>query len=248
MDPKEKIRQQVWANLRPAARPDSRFAWDFTAFIPDFEGSERCTEQICQLQSYQQAQTVFVTPDNSLAALRERCIADGKHLIVPTYGLKRGFLQVARVDVPAGQEAFAAQLDGLERFGRTFELELGTAQSGPQLLVTGASVINTEGVRISNGPSYFELEWLILFHLHLIQADTPVVSAVHDCQVVEFKHPPMPYSVVPDCIVTPNAMLQTTPPCHRPQGDVWKHLPLQVFEEVQLLRAFYPQRSGRPSR
>lgn len=248
MDPKERIRQQVWANLRPAARPDSRFAWDFSAFIPDFEGSEQCVARICRLEIYQQAQVVFVAPDNCLAALRERCIADEKRLIIPTYGLKRGFLQMTRSDVPAGQETFAAQLDGLERFGRPFELAQASTQNGPQLLVTGASVVNTEGVRISNGPSYFELEWLMFFSLQLIQADTPIIAVVHDCQVVDFKYSPLPYSVSPDYIITPTALLPINTPFHRPQQDAWKHLPVQVFEEIQLLRSFYPQRSGRPAR
>lgn len=241
MDSKERIRQQVWQKLRLHARPDSRFAWDFNAFIPDFEGSDICTDRTCQLEKYREAKIIFVTPDNSLISLRERCIVDHKVLVIPTYGLKRGFLQINGNEIPFGQERFAATLDGVEYFGRPYELTTNDKLAKPNLLITGASVINTQGIRISNGPSYFELEWLILATLRLIQINTPVFSIVHTCQVVDFCYQPLPYCVVPDCIVTPTQVIENTVPFHRPQNSVWEYLPLQVFEEVPLLRMFYPQ-------
>ena len=67
MKEREAIRKKVWGDLRRVARPDSRFHWDFTAFIPDYEGSDLCAGTIREMDLYHQAQTIFVTPDNNLA-------------------------------------------------------------------------------------------------------------------------------------------------------------------------------------
>src|SRR5689334_17241231 len=162
MDDKENVRRQVWMRLQAVARPDSRFHWDFNRFIPDFEGSATCVERLCTTAAYQAANRILVTPDNSLTGLRARCIADGKTVIVPTYSLARGFLALSRETVPSDQEAFAATLDGLEIFGSPYLVSIHDRVQGPQLMITGASVLNSQGVRISHGPSFFDLEWLIL--------------------------------------------------------------------------------------
>ena len=239
MNEREAIRQRVWGELRRVARPDSRFHWDFTAFIPDFEGSAACAAAIRDLPQYRQAAVVCVTPDNSLAEARAGCLADGKTLWVPTYALGRGFWQVAPSDVPSGQEAYAATLDGLERFARPCPVETADPATGPALLITGASVINTQGVRLSQDPSYFDLEWLILRALDLVRPDTPIIAVVHDCQVVEWDCEPRPFSAIADLIVTPTRVIAAAPPLPKPDRIEWADLAWEVIRDVPLLLALY---------
>jgi 5-formyltetrahydrofolate cyclo-ligase len=235
MNEREAIRKRVWEELRRVAKPDSRFHWDFTAFIPDFEGSDQCTVTIREMAVYRQAQTIFITPDNNLTTLRAHGLADGKTLVVPSYAIGRGFWRIVRGDVPPGQEDFAATLDGLERFARPYPVET----VGPSLLVTGASVVNTEGVRLSASPSYFDLEWLILRALGLVSVETPIIAAVHDCQVVEWPCEPQPYGSIADIIVTPTRMIQTSHRYRKPDRIVWEKLSWDVIREVPLLMALY---------
>jgi hypothetical protein len=43
------IREAVWERLRAVARPDTRFVYDLTKFIPDFEGSEQLPARLQEL-------------------------------------------------------------------------------------------------------------------------------------------------------------------------------------------------------
>ena len=236
MDDKENIRRQVWMQLHEVAKPDSRFHWDFNRFIPDFEGSAACMERLCNTTAYRLADRVLITPDNSLTNLRAHCIGDGKTLIVPTYSLARGFLALSRETVPLGQEAFAATLDGLDVYGYPYLISIHDSAQGPQLMVTGASVLNPQGVRISHGPSFFDLEWLILSGLKLVNDQTPILAEVHDCQVVDFDCPPLPFGVSIDQIITPTRSIDTGRLYPRPASSSIKTLPLQIRQEVPLLQ------------
>jgi 5-formyltetrahydrofolate cyclo-ligase len=236
MDDKENIRRQVWMQLHKVAKPDSRFHWDFNRFIPDFEGSATCVERLCNTTAYRVADLVLVTPDNSLTGLRARCIEDGKTLIVPTYSLTRGFLALSRETVPSSQEAFAATLDGLDVFGYPYLVSIHDHAQGSQLMITGASVLNSQGVRISHGPSFFDLEWLILSSLQLVNDQTPILAQVHDCQVVDFDCLPLPFGVSIDQIITPTRLIDTRRPYPRPSPLSIKTLPLQIRQEVPLLQ------------
>ena len=40
MNPAARLRRVVWDKLVKVAKPDSRFHFDFSSFIPDFAGSE----------------------------------------------------------------------------------------------------------------------------------------------------------------------------------------------------------------
>lgn len=236
MEDKDTVRQQVWIKLQAIAHPDSRFHWDFNRFIPDFDGSEACTERLCGTPAYNHAEIVLVTPDNSLNQLRARCIADGKVLVVPTYSLGRGLLSLSREIVPAGQEQFAATLDGLDSFGQSYIVSIEDRPRGPQLMVTGASVLNRRGVRISHGPSFFDIEWLILSALGLVDDRTPILGLVHDCQLVDLDCPPLSYGVGIDEIITPTLQLQTGRPYPRPSPASIKSLPWQIIQNVPLLQ------------
>ena len=246
MSEREAIRKRVWEALRRVAAPDSRFHWDFTAFIPDFEGSALCTQAICALPLYRAATTVLVTPDNNLLSLRAQCLLDQKTLLVPTYALARGFWQITRAEVPPGHELEAVTLDGLERFAHPYAVEAAGAAGAVALLVTGASVINTEGVRLASGLSYFDLEWLILRSLGLVSAGTQVVAAVHDCQLVDWPSAPQPGGASADIVVTPTRLLPTGRRYPQPERIVWGELEWDVVQAVPLLAALYERDHAAP--
>src|ERR1051325_2170851 len=115
MTDRNQSRQNVWNELRSVARPDSRFHFDFSEFITDFEGSDRATEHLTGLDIYRDASVVFVTPDNCLELLRAQTIRDKKILLMTSYGIRRGFIELKPEDVPPGLEEWAILLDVIER-------------------------------------------------------------------------------------------------------------------------------------
>jgi 5-formyltetrahydrofolate cyclo-ligase len=232
---KQLVRGRIWEALQEVARPDSRFHWDFSEFIPDYEGSARCAETIRALPWYQDSRLLFITPDNNLAPLRAAALRDNKRLVVPTHGLVRGFMFLERAGVPSGQEEFAATLDGLERFARPLPLDELATLGHFDLLVTGASAIAPNGVRWGKGHGYFDLEWALLRELRAVDEQTPVVAAGHDLQVLDYDLEPSPYDAVVDLIVTPTRCLPIERIHPKPPGIIWEAIPPHVLDSIPIL-------------
>jgi len=240
-------RDQVWAALRRVARPDSRFHWDFSSFIADFEGSERCASAIGQLPVYRDARMLFITPDNCLEGFREMALADGKAYVMTTYGIARGFLYVDPDRIPAEDRRYAATLDGVERYAR--HVSLADLRSGPhiQLMVTGSSAVSISGLRFGKGHGYFDLEWAMLSELGVVDVGTPIIAVGHDCQVVDAEVTAFGHDTRVDLIVTPTRTI-TPQRGDRPPGRVeWHRLSAGTFEAIPSLlelRELLAQRSS----
>jgi 5-formyltetrahydrofolate cyclo-ligase len=236
------IRESIWSKLRGFAVPDSRFHLNLAEYIPDFAGSGRAMERLVATEAYQNANHLFVTPDNCLTGLRETVLNDGKGMVVSTYGIYRGFVLLTADMVPAGQEMFASWLDGLEHFGKPVSLP-EVADLGPfDLMVTGASAVSMDGVRFGKGHGFFDLEWGMFTDLGLADETTPVIALVHDCQVVTDKLYPSETDILVDQIATPDHLHIVARERKRPRGVHWNLIdqhqidttpPLQELQRLQ---------------
>jgi 5-formyltetrahydrofolate cyclo-ligase len=157
-----RMREKVWADFRAVARPDSRFHWDFSSFIADFEGSERCVDLVRALPAWSRSPLLFITPDNSTELIRRAAMADGKPFVMTTYGIRRGFLLLDPADVPEAERSYAATLDGMDRYARPVSLEELGRGDRIGLLITGGSAVSLNGQRMGKGHGYFDLEWALL--------------------------------------------------------------------------------------
>lgn len=236
------IRQQIWTRLKDVAKPDTRFDKNFAEVIPDFEGSEIATDHIMGMKALQDADFLFITPDNCLVDLRRRLIEEGKTFFMSTYGIYRGFLMIEPGMVPKGHELYAAWLDGMEHFGRPVTLEEIAKRGRIDFLVTGASAVSVDGVRFGKGHGFFDLEWGMFTDLGLVDEHTPVVATVHDCQVVHETLHPSSTDILVDYIATPGGLHTVERRAKRPHGVIWDLLePKQVqqtppLQELQRIR------------
>ena len=230
------IRQQIWAKLKDVAKPDTRFDLNFSEVIPDFEGSETATDHILEIQECKDAEFLFITPDNCLVDLRRRLIEQGKTFIMATYGIYRGFLLIEPGMVPKGAELYAAWLDGMEHFGRPITLEEIARRGRIDFLVTGASAVSVDGVRFGKGHGFFDLEWGMFTDLGLVGEDTPVVAAVHDCQVVHEKLHPSDTDILVDHIATPSKQHTIERRAKRPHGVIWELLEAKQIDQTPPLQ------------
>jgi 5-formyltetrahydrofolate cyclo-ligase len=233
----EAHRERIWTELSRVARPDSRFHWDFSSFIADFEGSDRCIQRIRDLDSYATNDPIFITPDNSTEGLRAQAMADGHTILMTTYGIRRGFLQLDGASVPAGERRYAATLDGMDRYAAP--VSLAELRGGPTiaLLVTGGSAVGlTNGIRFGKGHGYFDLEWAILSEIGRVDESSQVVDVVHDCQVVDEELEGEDHDVPVDWIVTPTRTLRV-PTAARSLGYVrWEMLEHSPLADVPPIR------------
>ncbi|MCW2526279.1 MAG: 5-formyltetrahydrofolate cyclo-ligase [Pseudonocardiales bacterium] len=236
----EAHRERIWKELAAVARPDSRFHWDFSSFIADFDGSDACAERVRELPAYQAGGAVFITPDNSTEALRAQVMADGRPILMTTYGIGRGFLLLDSTVVPAIDRRYAATLDGMDRFARP--VTLAELSDGPKiaLLVTGGSAVSANGVRFGKGHGYFDLEWAMLSEIGLVDDYSQVADVVHDCQVVDETLVGEDHDVAVDWIITPTRTIEV-PDCGRALGRVrWELLegsPLAHIPPIKELQA-----------
>ena len=232
-DTTDLYRQRIWESLRRVGRPDSRFHWDFSSFIADFEGNEAATDRVLALDAWARASRVFITPDNSTELLRRAAIRAGKTLLVTTYGIRRGFLQLEPGRVPADEVSYAATLDGLDHYARPVSLADLRGGEPLALLVTGGSAISRNGIRFGKGHGYFDLEWAMLSEIGLTSPATEIVDIVHDEQVVDEDLAGEPHDVAVDWIVTPTRTVHVQLDGAREPGRVfWDLVPGTEHESI----------------
>jgi len=233
---KASYRLNAWERLKKYARPDSRFHWDFSKFIPDFKGSERCAEKIRRLSVYKRARLLFITPDNCLERFREICIKDKKPFLMTPYAIRRDFLYLDPRKVPRGMEALASTLDGIERYARPVSLRKMMGFRRVDALVTGVSIVNTRGVRYGKGTGFFDIEWAIFRELGMVNDETPIIAVAHDCQVVDTEFPYASHDTIVDYIVTPRRTIRIERSEKKPAGIDWRILPRELFESIPPLQ------------
>jgi 5-formyltetrahydrofolate cyclo-ligase len=237
-------RERIWAELAKLGKPDSRFHWDFSSFICDFEGSEECAESVRSLDAYTGGGMLFITPDNSTEALRRKAILDGRPFLMTTYGIGRGFLRLDPAVVPAGEARYAATLDGMDRFAVPVTLASLRDSARIALLVTGGSAVSRNGVRFGKGHGYFDLEWAMLSEIGLVDEQSEIVDVVHDCQVVEETLVGDDHDVPVDWIVTPTRTLRVDEPGRTPGRVRWDLLQDSPLRDIPPIRELAAELAG----
>lgn len=244
MDHKSSVRERVFAQLREVAYPDSRFHYDFGEFIADFRGSDEALARLVAHRYYQQAQCLFITPDNCLEMLRWRALQDGKRVLLTTYSIKRGFWLLDPATIPRERWLYAATLDGMERHGTPLTLaQIRDELPSVDYMVTGTGAINEAGVRFGKGHGFFDAEWGMLYRIGKIDVSTPAAAVVHDCQLLQETLHPEIFDTVVDAIFTPTRTIEVHDP-HKPTcGIVWELLDPEMYETIpplQELKAMEP--------
>jgi 5-formyltetrahydrofolate cyclo-ligase len=246
---RSETRERVWSDLREVARPDSRFGWDFSSFIADYQGSDRGAERLLRRGDESGYDSWFVTPDNNLDPLRERLVERNTSFVMPTYGIRRGFVQLTPGDVPDDQAAFAGTLDGVNRFANRISLERMESEL-PTLdcMITGASFLTIDGLRMGKGHGYFDLEWAMMREIDVVDEETEVVAAVHDVQVLEDvrgRDVAESHDTIVDVIVTPTDVIEIADPPEKPEGIRWELLDRERIDSMPPLKRLW-ERAGRP--
>lgn len=233
---RRQIREGVWERMRAVARPDSRFVYDLTSFIPDFPGSERFPRMLEELACYPGEGPVFVTPDNCLPDVKAALIARRRPLL-QTIAVAMGFHFIAAGSIPAEQTRFAATLDGAQLLAQKVDLDFVRELGALDFVVTGACAVDAQtGVRYGKGHGFFDTEWALMSELGVVNEETPIIACVHDNQVVESGLTPLPHDTAVDWILTPSRTIEVTNRHPNPSGVLWQLVDEERLAEIEPLR------------
>lgn len=230
---KDSIRREVWATLEKyevAAGPRPCYGK-----IPAFLGINNIALRLVKIEVFRQAKTVFATPEPSTRVIREESLRRGKNVILSIPGF-RGYVLLDPHVIDAKTYAFASTLRGALKYGE----KIGwTSGFKADVVVIGSVAANRDGARLGRGDGVNDLEYAILRELHAITEKTPVITPVHDLQVVDKKIPMLRHDVPADVVVTPTQIITPPPTYPKPPGIIWELLPIDMVKSTPILRMLF---------
>src|SRR5437867_1675245 len=190
---KQEIREEVWQTLENSAA--KRFPGP-RGRIPNFVGAERAADRLCELEIWKRANVLKCNPDSPQRPVRLRALQEGKivYMAVPRLRLLECFIELdpSRLGKQIRQ---ASSIEGAFRLGQSVRPE---RMKEIDLIVCGTVAINREGARIGKGGGYSDLEYGLARDAKLVRPATPIVTTVHDLQVLDEELPLLPHDIPVD--------------------------------------------------
>uniref|UniRef100_A0A8D2DV44 Methenyltetrahydrofolate synthase domain-containing protein n=1 Tax=Sciurus vulgaris TaxID=55149 RepID=A0A8D2DV44_SCIVU len=232
---KQDIREQIWDYMESENLAD--FPRPVHHRIPNFKGSHRACQNIRDLEVFTRTQEVKVDPDKPLEGVRLLALQSKKTLLVPTPRLRTGLFN--RITPPPGANKDMLRKCATSQGVRSFSVPVGLdASILVDLVVVGSVAVSEKGWRIGKGEGYADLEYAMMVSMGAVHEGTPVVTIVHDCQVVDFPEALLgDHDLTVDYILTPTRLISTG--CRRPKpaGITWSKISREMLEKIPILRS-----------
>ncbi|XP_066050823.1 methenyltetrahydrofolate synthase domain-containing protein isoform X3 [Chamaea fasciata] len=136
-------------------------------------------------------------------------------------------------DAPQRNARFLT-LEGVRDYSVPVGLD-GKAQV--DLVVVGSVAVSEKGWRIGKGEGYADMEYAMMVSMGAVQEDTPVVTIVHDCQVLDIAEELMDdHDLTVDYILTPTRTIQTNCKRPKPQGIMWHKVSSEMLGKIPILK------------
>ncbi|NWV19640.1 MTHSD protein, partial [Origma solitaria] len=228
------IREQVWEHLEASGLAE--FPRPVHGRIPNFKGSFQACCSIRDMEVFSRAREVKVDPDKPLEGARLAALQARKTLLVPTPRLRTGLFN--RIVPPPGatKEILrrCATSQGVKQYSVPVGLD-GKAQV--DLVVVGSVAVSEKGWRIGKGEGYADMEYAMMVSMGAVQEDTPVVTIVHDCQVLDIAEELLDdHDLTVDYILTPTRTIQTNCKRPKPQGIMWHKVSSEMLGKIPILK------------
>ena len=210
--------------------------------IPNFDGAAEAAVRLAELPEFKSAQCIKVNPDTPQRPVRRLVLDRDKKLLTPQPRLRTGFFSTLTVadNLPAdGLIDDLTNSKGVAKYGTPVTLD--DVYKVDLVVVGSSAVCPRTGARVGKGEGFAELEWGILSLQGQLDPKTcPVVTSVHDCQVVD----DMPegqltkHDVPVDIIVTPTRVIRVGEGrAPKPiDGVMWDLLSPQKLAQIKVLR------------
>jgi 5-formyltetrahydrofolate cyclo-ligase len=200
----------------------ARFPLPLHDRIPNFAGAEVAAHRLTELPEWQAARRIKCNPDAPQRAVRLAALREGKTVVmaVPRLRTERCFLRLDPRTL-GGKLAQAATIKGATVLGVPVA---PNAIGRIDLIVAGSVAVHPTGARLGKGGGYSDLEFALARALGLVDDDTPVVTTVHELQVLDEAIPVTEHDVPLDLIVTPERVIRTRRRRTKPAGIFWEKL------------------------
>ena len=235
---KQELRERIWATL--SERKHARFP-GARGRIPNVTGAEAAADRLRETEVWQRARTLKCNPDSAQWPVRQRALQDGKtvYMAVPRLAEENPFFLLDPDDLGGRTPRQASSIKGATAAGRT----VAVADLEPvDLVVTGCVAVSPDGSRLGKGGGFSDLEFAVAAEAGLVAADTPVVTTVHEDQVLaDGEIPSVDHDVRLDLIVTAERTIHSTRAARHPAVVVWDELTEEKIAAIPLLRRCAPR-------
>ncbi|XP_023561022.1 LOW QUALITY PROTEIN: methenyltetrahydrofolate synthase domain-containing protein [Octodon degus] len=232
---KQDIREQIWSYME--AHDVADFPRPVHHRIPNFKGSPRAAEHLAHMREFRVASTVKVNPDAPQSSARLLVLRSKKTLLVPTPRLRSGLFN--RITAPPGAASAELRKRASSQGVRSFSTPVGLDCSIlVDLVVVGSVAVSERGWRIGKGEGYADLEYAMMVSMGAVCEKTPVVTLVHDCQVLDFPEALLEdHDLTVDYILTPTRVIATHCERPKPAGIIWSKVSCEMLEKIPVLRS-----------
>ncbi|XP_046934840.1 methenyltetrahydrofolate synthase domain-containing protein isoform X2 [Lynx rufus] len=106
------------------------------------------------------------------------------------------------------------------------------------LVVVGSVAVSEKGWRIGKGEGYADLEYAMMVSMGAVGPETPVVTIVHDCQVIDIPEALLEdHDLTVDYILTPTRVIATGCERPKPTGILWSKISWEVMGKIPVLQS-----------
>ncbi|MBS7624764.1 MAG: 5-formyltetrahydrofolate cyclo-ligase [Candidatus Bathyarchaeia archaeon] len=226
---KEEIRRRIWSIMEE--NNIARFPRPVYGRIPNFVGSDIAARKLSEQEEFRLARVIKVNPDAPQSMVRYLTLLNGKLLIMPTPRLRSGFLILDPHKIPRRAYSEASSISGAFRYGRVCGID---EIPSVDLIVAGSVAVSRDGVRVGKGGGYSEIEYGVLREVGAVDEDTPILTTVHDVQIVDFV-PKEAFDLTVNAIITPTKIIRVGDVGERPKGIIWDKLSEERIKEIPIL-------------
>ncbi|KAI3877274.1 hypothetical protein MKX03_022049 [Papaver bracteatum] len=229
------IRKRVWdmmevENIAQNPRPVHHR-------IPNFVGAAAAAKKLSELEVFKTSECVKVNPDSPQKQVRFLTLSGEKKLLTPQPRLRTGFFSVLESSMLSlSTMGEACTSVGVAKYGKPIGLD---EKLKVDLIVIGSVAVDPKtGARLGKGEGFAELEYAMLRYMGAIDDSTPVVTSIHDRQLVD----DIPieklliHDVPVDIICTPTQVIFTNNSIPKPQGIYWDKLSPEKLGQIRILR------------
>ncbi|XP_029095683.1 methenyltetrahydrofolate synthase domain-containing protein isoform X2 [Monodon monoceros] len=234
---KQDIREQIWDYME--ARNLADFPRPVHHRIPNFKGASRAAEHFPRLQAFKMARTIKVNPDAPQKNARFFVLNSKKTLLVPTPRLRTGLFN--KITPPPGATKDILRKCATSQGVRNYSTPVGLdSRVLVDLVVVGSVAVSEKGWRIGKGEGYADLEYAMMVSMGAVSQGTPVVTIVHDCQVVDIPETLLEdHDLTVDYILTPTRVITTGCERPKPTGIVWSKISCEMMGKMPVLRSLH---------
>ncbi|XP_050779296.1 methenyltetrahydrofolate synthase domain-containing protein isoform X1 [Gopherus flavomarginatus] len=228
------IRTKIWDYMEANNLAD--FPRPVHHRIPNFKGSHQACHAVRELDVFNRTREVKVDPDKPLEGVRLVALQARKTLLVPTPRLRTGLFNKIVPPPEATKEILriCATSQGVKDYSVPIGLD---AKVQVDLVVVGSVAVSEKGWRIGKGEGFADMEYAIMVSMGAITEDTPIVTIVHDCQVVDIAEELLDdHDLTVDYILTPTRTIKTGCKRPKPRGIIWYKISYEVLERIPILK------------